>query len=229
MTASKPAQQPQDVAEEQTAPKTLYEAILRVQGELPKVSKSGSNPHFGSKFVTLDALMDAVLPVLNRNGLVWTTRPGYRPENETAVLRYQLTFKTALAGTAKDESLEGEMLLLAAKDDPQGQGAAITYARRYALTAVLGITADEDDDGNRAVKARQESQQRQREARDPNRPMPDDAMARMAHAAAEAGLDLVELGTKVGIEEGQIPTIAQGRKIKGLIEEANPPVDGAPV
>lgn len=244
MTASKPAQQPQDATEEQTAPKTLYEAILRVQGELPKVGKDATNPHFKSKYVTLDALMDAVMPVLNRNSLVWITEP-CRDEDRELALRYRLVFVGGIwrpgevveivdndvlipPSVSEYQEIRGTMALLAAKDDPQGQGAALTYARRYALTAVLGITADEDDDGQRAVRARQESQQRQREARDPHRPMPDDAMARMAHAAAEAGLDLVELGAKAGVEEGQVPTIAQGRKIKELIKEANPPVDGAP-
>jgi hypothetical protein len=52
--------------------------------------------------------------------------------------------------------LRGEMALLPAKADPQGQGSAITYARRYALMAVLGLVADEDDDGNEGSKKKPE-------------------------------------------------------------------------
>jgi hypothetical protein len=48
------------------------------------------------------------------------------------------------------EQMEGTMLLQAAKNDPQGQGSAITYAKRYALMALCGLSADEDDDGNKA-------------------------------------------------------------------------------
>lgn len=217
MTASGP-QQPASDATETPEPQTLMEAILRVQGELPKVSKSGTNPHFNSKFVTLDALMEAVLPILNKNGLVWLAVPGFT-EHEG---RYEAILNYGLYHVSTDQSVKGHMLLLAAKDDPQGQGAAITYARRYALTAVLGITADTDDDGNTASQSRRDSQQRAQEARTAAQPLSDEQRDKMLIAVREAGLDVAETMEKAGIDIDGPVTVAQGRQVRAMIEAAKP-------
>lgn len=127
----------------------LYPALLAVQAEAPTLQKTAINPHFKSKFVPLDVVTEAVMPILNKNGLVWMTLPGVT-ENGNPVLRYSLVHAET------QESVEGAMALLPQKSDPQGQGSAITYARRYALMAVLGLVADEDDDGNAASKRKPE-------------------------------------------------------------------------
>lgn len=128
-----------------TKPKGLYPALLAVQAEAPTLQKTAINPHFKSRFVPLEEVTEAVMPLLSKNGLVWTTLPGHT-ENGSPVLQY------ALIHADTGEQLRGSMALLPAKADPQGQGSAITYARRYALMAVLGLVADEDDDGNKASK-----------------------------------------------------------------------------
>ena len=122
---------------------TIYTALLAVQAEAPTLQKSSINPHFKSKFVPLDAVHEAVMPLLNKNGLAWVTLPGVS-EGGNPVLRYRLIH------AATGEEVTGTMPLLPTKQDPQGQGSAITYARRYSLMAVLGLVADEDDDGNKA-------------------------------------------------------------------------------
>lgn len=128
-----------------TKPKGLYPALLAFQEEAPALQKTAINPHFNSKFVSLDVLTEAVTPLLNKHGLIWTALPGHT-ENGSPTLNY------ALVHAETGEKLTGAMALLPQKVDPQGQGSAITYARRYALMAVLSLVADEDDDGNEASK-----------------------------------------------------------------------------
>lgn len=118
----------------------LYAALLAVQAEMPTLPKNATNPHFKSKYTPLDTVVEVATPILSRHNLVWTTKP--------AVLDGAPSLKFKLAHTPSGEFEDGEMLLLLPKSDPQGQGSAITYARRYAMQCVLGIVADEDVDGN---------------------------------------------------------------------------------
>ena len=118
---------------------SLLEAMLAVQAESPTIAKNATNPHFRSKYAPLDTIVETVGPILAKHGLVWTTLPTV---NNT--LMYRLTHAPT------GEALEGEMPLLLAKNDAQGFGSAITYARRYAMVAVLNLVADDDDDGNAA-------------------------------------------------------------------------------
>jgi hypothetical protein len=125
----------------------LLSALLAFQHEAPKLRKAGENPHFRSRFVTLDTIVETVGPLLNKHGLVWTTLPGRDSTGEPA-LHYRL------AHASTGEALDGCIPLLLTKADPQGQGSALTYARRYSITAVLNLVADEDDDGNSASTPR---------------------------------------------------------------------------
>lgn len=124
--------------------KTLPEALLAAQKNAPALQKDSINPHFGNKFVSLDSLLHNILPVLNDAGLVVTQWPTFNSE----LGRHSLVTRVTHAATG--ESVSEEMLLNVGKDDMQGLGSAITYARRYALTAVLGLSADVDDDANSA-------------------------------------------------------------------------------
>lgn len=122
---------------------TLLSSLLAVQKDAPALQKTKINPAFKSKYVSLDSLMEQIVPVLNSHGLVWTTLPT-RDEQGQPALTYRLIHAES------GEAIDGTMPLMLAKSDPQGQGSAITYARRYSLMAVLGLVADEDDDGNKA-------------------------------------------------------------------------------
>lgn len=125
----------------------LEQALLAAQGDMPHLQRDAINPHFKSKFISLDTLMENVLPVLNKHGLVLLQLP--------TTVDGQPALRTRLVHAESGEGLEDTMLLMAAKDDPQGQGSAITYARRYSLMSTLGLVADEDDDGNKATAAKQ--------------------------------------------------------------------------
>lgn len=118
----------------------LHEALLAVQADTPTLPKNAINPHFKSKYTPLDTVVETMGPILQRHGLTWMSKPSISAQGAPA-LAYKLTH------AASGQFEEGEMLLLS-KGDPQGQGSALTYARRYSMTAVLNIVADEDVDGN---------------------------------------------------------------------------------
>lgn len=125
--------------------KALMTAMLEVQKQAPGLAlgkdaqgQVGSHKY---KYLTLDKLMDRVMPVLSEQGLVWMTFPTFHESGDPA-LGYRLTHAES------GESLEGTMPLMLAKSDPQGLGSALTYCRRYSMLAVLGIVADEDDDAS---------------------------------------------------------------------------------
>lgn len=119
---------------------TLAEALAAAQAEFPPVDRDGINPHFRSRFTTLGHLLAKVRPVLNRHGLAVIQLP-IQGENGQSMLR------TTILHTS-GELITADAPLLLARQDPQGQGSAITYMRRYALAAALGISDQDDDDGN---------------------------------------------------------------------------------
>jgi hypothetical protein len=130
----------------------LMEALLAVQAAAPKLRRDATaqvNSPKGSyayRYVTLGSLMQDVGPLLSEHGLVWLTLPTFAQDGSPA-LTYRLTH------VASGEALEDTMALCCVRPDPQGQGSALTYARRYSLTAILNLVADEDDDGARASGA----------------------------------------------------------------------------
>jgi hypothetical protein len=128
-------------------PSTLAQALVAFQAEAPHIKLDGKNPHFNSKFATLAGIMDAVRPVLAKHGLVVAQHPSCAgtAENPLPALRTVLLH-------ASGEREEDVMLLAVDRPGPQAQGSALTYARRYAVLAILGLVGDEDDDAESAEK-----------------------------------------------------------------------------
>jgi hypothetical protein len=122
----------------------LIVALVAAQKALQPLKESATNPHFNSKFAPLDQVNPAALKVLNEHGLAWATMPSILADGSPS-LRY---FLMHIGGGV----LEGEMKLLPVKLDPQAQGSAITYARRYSVMAMLGLVAESDDDGHAATR-----------------------------------------------------------------------------
>lgn len=110
---------------------------------MPGIQKDSVNPHYKNSYVSLEKLMEVTVPVLHEHEVVLLQLPttvGDRP-----------ALKTTLLHVPTGESIEDTMLLMLDKENPQGQGSAITYARRYSLMSILGLVADEDDDGEAAT------------------------------------------------------------------------------
>lgn len=110
-----------------------------MQQNAPDLQKSAINPHFRNKYVPLEQLIPEVLPVLNAAGLVLLQFP-------TTIEGGEPGLRTRIIHASTGEFFEDTMPLMLAKDDPQGQGSAITYARRYSILSIFGLVADVDDD-----------------------------------------------------------------------------------
>jgi len=123
--------------------KLIATAFVKAQKEFGPAFKSSTNPHFKSKYADLSACVEAVIDALNNNGIGMMQK---LYENATGV-----SVETIFLHES-GETLEcGVLHVPASKQDPQGYGSALTYARRYSLMAACGI-APEDNDGNMASK-----------------------------------------------------------------------------
>jgi hypothetical protein len=132
--------------------KSIASALAAAQMDMGKALKQSNNPHFRSKYADLGSVMDACLEPLNKHGIA-VIQPTGEDEHGRHV-------KTILIHGESGGTLECTVPLIAQKNDMQGYGSAVTYARRYGLMTMAGI-APEDDDGNAASKAapkRQEGQ-----------------------------------------------------------------------
>lgn len=183
MTATKATPKTAQANGQPDTTSSLLAALWAVQQEAPTLPKDATNPHFKSNYTPLDTIVEKIGPILSRHGLVWTALP-CRDEQGEPALRYRL------AHVATGESLEGLMPLLLGKADSQGMGAAITYARRYSLCAVLNLVADDDDDGERTRKGAGNGDQAERK-------LPAEKVEALEKIIAESGIEQQHLGAKL--------------------------------
>ena len=142
---------PAKVQQTGSVPVDLFaEALVKVQGTIKTAVKDATNPAFKSKYADLGAVWEAVKPALQANGFAVVQSPNFEGDImwlETTLLH------------VSGERMTGRYPLRPLKQDPQGFGSALTYAKRYSLSSMLGVVADEDDDGNAAsAKPAQPSQ-----------------------------------------------------------------------
>ena len=120
----------------------LAGALAKAQLQIEPASKNATNPHFRSHYADLASIWDACRGPLNTNGLSIVQFPCDGEVGRTGLCTMLLH--------SSGEFISEVVTTRSQKDDPQGLGSALTYLRRYALAAVVGVTATEDDDGNAA-------------------------------------------------------------------------------
>jgi hypothetical protein len=123
----------------------LAAALAAFQADLPKVGKNASAQY--GRYADLADVTEAILPALNRAGLIWTCAPTM--QDGQFGLRYLLAHVTS----EDERQVVTGFYPLGAVGNAQAMGSAITYARRYCLLAVTGVAPDEDDDGQEATNA----------------------------------------------------------------------------
>jgi len=121
--------------------KELATALSKVQGELTYAKKDSANPFFKSRYADLESVWDACRSLMAANGLSVIQMPGNYFEG-------RMWLVTRLCHNS-GEWIEQEMSVPVQKADAQGAGSALTYMRRYALAAFIGVV-QADDDGNAA-------------------------------------------------------------------------------
>ncbi len=115
----------------------IIAALLKAQKEMGNAVKNGTNPHFKSKFADLNSVRDAVIPLLNENGIL-VLQPMVNLEGNEYV-------KTVLLHDSGETIESYTKIVCKAQNDPQALGSAITYARRYGLQSLVCIGAEDDD------------------------------------------------------------------------------------
>jgi hypothetical protein len=123
--------------------KSLAAALAKAQAECQNVTMNKINPHFRSKYADLAAVRDAIIPVFNRHGLSIIQAP-------TSDLVGGFTLETRVMHSSGSEII-WNFPLPPDTSKMQSIGSAISYARRYTLSAIAGIASEEDDDGNAAT------------------------------------------------------------------------------
>ena len=132
--------------------KNLAVALSKFQSEVENPKNTADNPFYHSKYAPLQDVLNTVRPLLSKHGLSVIQSPAGDGQSVSI---------TTLLIHESGEWIEFDPLVLKAeKMTPQGAGSAITYGRRYALSAVLGISSEDDDDGNSLEKTQQNSGQK---------------------------------------------------------------------
>ncbi len=134
----------------------IASALVKAQKAFGPALKTHTNPAFKSRYADLGACIEAVIDALNGAGIALIQK---QHPNDGGV-----TVETIFVHESGEMLSAGMLSVPSVKQDPQGYGSALTYARRYSLMAACGI-APEDDDGNAASKPRQQ-QAPQQTARD---------------------------------------------------------------
>ena len=121
----------------------IAKAFVAAKREFAPALKTSTNPHFRSKYADLAGCLEAVNEALLNNGIA-VYQETY--EDMTGV-----TVETVFLHESGESLRGGKLHVPASKQDPQGYGSALTYARRYSIMAACGISG-EDDDGNAASR-----------------------------------------------------------------------------
>lgn len=188
--------------------KELAGALAKAQAEFGRAQLDAQNPHFRNSYATLTSIVEACRGPLSKNSLALVqtiiTKEG-KPSLETMLLH------------ASGEWMGFDFDLYVDKPTMQGLGSAITYARRYGIQTLLGIVADEDDDGNASEPARPQASNGKG-----NAPAPQ-AAARPAlpKAASDRLADfIVPIGTKfIGQPLKNVPKETLSKWVLSMMDE----------
>lgn len=175
-------------------------AIVAAQSELDNVAKDATNPHFRSGYASLPAILDTIRPVLAKHRLAVVQFPIDDGNGHVGV-------ETTLLHES-GEFISNQYGARVQKDDPQGAGSAITYARRYALAAVLAI-GQEDDDGQAASKPKREAPRRDPPREATTTPTPSGRAISEAQAKRLWALSYAK-GEACGVDRDHVEQIVRG-------------------
>ncbi len=155
----------------------IAKALSAFQGEVKQPLKDKDNPFFKSKYVPLENVVEAITEISAKHGLSFLQYP-VNQESRVGIITILMH--------SSGEFIETEPIFATpAKQDAQATGSVITYLKRYALSAVFGITSDQDDDGNNATGLKQPSNNNSYQDKPPSNANPNlisDAQIKMIKA-----------------------------------------------
>lgn len=142
--------------------KEISEALKQFQSEMEPVIKKAKNPYYKSKYADLPGIIEASKQLLVKNNLSFSQIPVGDGGLYTILMH------------KSGEWIGGSFTMSPVDKKPQTYGSMITYMRRYALGAILGIATEEDDDGNEASKPTKKSKLSRAEYEDTHDPFKDE-------------------------------------------------------
>jgi hypothetical protein len=119
----------------------LGEALAKAQGQILDAKRDSNNPFFKSRYADLASVWEACRKPLSDNGLAVI---------QTIELKEGKRYVTTMLLHNSGQYISSELDLTLKEETMQGIGSAITYARRYSLSALVGVAPDDDDDGEAA-------------------------------------------------------------------------------
>lgn len=176
-------------------------ALSKAQGEIQHAIKDATNPHFNSKFATLSSVLDACRLPLSKNEL----SVFQKIEGEHGKL-----YIVTLLAHSSGEWVSSRLPLIINKNDMQGLGSAITYGRRYGLSAMVGV-GQEDDDGNSAGQAQGKTDHKPpaNQKKKDEKPKPPTLDQQLSMGMKKNGWTLDQLNDYVG----QVYKVKPGQKL----------------
>lgn len=139
----------------------LAKSLAAFNGEVSRIDKDSTNPHFRNKYASLDTIIDEIRPILHKHGMSVIQMPGGDGE--------VFTMTTMLLHESGEWIESDPIVMRPVKNDPQGIGSCATYARRYSLAAFLSLNTGEDDDGNGASGDGRQTQSNNQPSQQSNR------------------------------------------------------------
>ena len=124
----------------------IAEALSKAQGMMSGAKKGSNNPFFKSKYSDLASVIEAISEPFADNGLSFIQSPGYAEGRVSVTTRIM---------HSSGQWIQGVIELPVSKNDAQGYGSAVTYAKRYGLQGMAGVPSV-DDDGNHAVQRKEQ-------------------------------------------------------------------------
>ena len=126
----------------------LVDSLAKAQAEMRNAAFNRQNSHFKNRYADLGAIRDAVVPILSKHGIALVQSI----ETHDGV---SMVVTKLLKG---DESIVSSGCpVIVDRKGPQAFGSALTYARRYSMSAIVGIASEEDDDAELAVEHKEKS------------------------------------------------------------------------
>ena len=178
----------------------ISKAIAAAQVKMGAAKFDSKNPHFNSRYASLASVMEAVKPLAELGVAITQDCSVIRNEFGT-----QVEVTTMLSHAESGEWIAGNISMKVERDTPQGVGSALTYARRYSISSIAGVAADEDDDGEQAEPRKPAASPKASKPAPAKIVEPSKSQAAQ-NVAAEFGGTAIPTAKEVSEEIGQIRT-----------------------
>lgn len=189
----------------------LLPALAAIQNRV-EVKKNAVNPHHKNKYANIEAIIDACSPELEKQGLMFM-----QTLDDEGIEPGQVLIITRIIHIETNQWVESRLKITAKAATPQDLGGAVTYARRYSLVTILGLTP-EDDDANAAQGLNQrQSQSQQRQQQQSSKPKEPTSEELAKNNAKVVGNKIIEFQKQHGLSNEEVLFVGGINSIKELV------------